>query len=140
MRVLGIDYGDARVGVSVSDPLGITAQGLKTIKNTGIRKLLEELNNIIKNYNPDIIVIGMPKNMDGSLGDRADKTMEFKERLKGIYSGSIEFWDERLTTVSAVKTLNQTNTRGKKRKESVDTIAAMLILQGYLDNISNKKI
>ena len=99
MRIIGIDYGDARVGVAVSDPLGITAQGVGTVKNRGTEKLLSELGGIISEYSPEKIVIGMPKNMDGSLGFRAEATKEFAESLKSIFDGEIVFWDERLTTV-----------------------------------------
>lgn len=132
MRILGIDYGDARVGIAVSDLLGITAQGVGTIKNTGMKKLIEELNKIINEYNPETIVIGLPKNMDGSEGFRVDATHKFKEKLEEIYSGKIEFVDERLTTMGASRFLNETNTRGKKRKNVIDTVSACLILETYL--------
>ena len=132
MRTLGIDYGDARVGVAVSDLLGITAQGVKTIKNTGIKKLLAELKEVIDEYKPEKIVIGLPKNMDGSEGVRAQATREFAKRLEEIYDGKIIFWDERLSSMGAKRYLNETNTRGKKRKEVLDTVAACIILEGYL--------
>lgn len=132
MRTLGIDYGDARVGVAVSDLLGITAQGVKTIKNTGIKKLLAELKEVIDEYKPEKIVIGLPKNMDGSEGFRAQATREFAKRLEEIYDGKIVFWDERLSSMGAKRYLNETNTRGKKRKEVLDTVAACIILEGYL--------
>jgi putative Holliday junction resolvase len=132
MRILGIDYGDARVGVAVSDLLGITAQGLRTIKNTSSKQLMSELSEIIKEYNPDTIVIGMPKNMDGTEGFRAEITKKFAKKLESIYSGSIEFIDERLTTVGASQYLNATNTRGKKRKDVIDTLSACLILESFL--------
>ena len=117
MRILGIDYGDSRVGVAVSDPLGITAQGVKTLKNKNAKKLLAELSAIISEYNPEKIVIGMPKNMDGTEGFRAEATYKFAEDLKSIYQGGIDFMDERLTTVSATRILNETNTRGQDRKK-----------------------
>ncbi len=132
MRILGIDYGDARVGVAVSDLLGITAQGVGTIKNTGSKRLLAELDRIIKEYSPETIVIGLPKNMDGTEGFRVDATKKFAGKLSEIYSGRIEFVDERLTTVGAARFLNTTNTRGKKRKEVIDTVSACLILESYL--------
>jgi putative Holliday junction resolvase len=134
MRILGIDYGDARVGVAVSDMLGFTAQGVRTIKNKGMKKLLEELTEIINEYSPEKIVIGMPKNMDGSEGFRAEATYKFAEELKSIYSGEIIFWDERLSSVGAARYLNETNTRGKKRKDVLDTVAACIILEGYLSS------
>lgn len=132
MRILGIDYGDARVGVAVSDLLGLTAQGVKTIKNTGVKRLLSELLEVINEYKPEKIVIGLPKNMDGSEGFRAEATYEFAEKLKTIYDGEIVFWDERLSSVGAARYLNETNTRGKKRKNVLDTVAACIILEGYL--------
>lgn len=133
MRILGIDYGDARVGVAVSDALGFMAQGVKTIKNTGLKQLLSELNEILMEYKPEKVVIGLPKNMDGSEGFRAEATYKFADKLKTIYSGEIVFWDERLSSVGAARYLNETNTRGKKRKNVLDTVAACIILEGYLN-------
>ena len=115
MRILGIDYGDARVGIAVSDLLGFMAQGVRTIKNRGTEKLLTELKEILDEYKPEKIVIGLPKNMDGSEGFRVDATHEFADALKTIYDGEIVFWDERLSSVGAARFLNETNTRGKKR-------------------------
>lgn len=132
MRILGIDYGDARVGVAVSDLLGMTAQGVRTIKNTGTKRLLTELQEVLTEYRPEKIVIGLPKNMDGSEGFRAEATYEFAKKLKTIYKGEIVFWDERLSSVGAARYLNETNTRGKKRKNVLDTVAACIILEGYL--------
>ncbi len=136
MRILGIDYGDARVGVAVSDVLGFMATGVKTIQNKGTKKLLEELNEILNEYKPEKIVIGLPKNMDGTEGFRVDATKEFAEELKTIFKGEIIFEDERLTTVGATRYLDTTNTRGKKRKAVLDTVSACLILEQYLN--SNK--
>lgn len=133
MRILGIDYGDARVGVAVSDALGFMAQGVKTIKNTGIKQLLNELNEVLTEYKPEKVVIGLPKNMDGTEGFRAEATYEFANKLKTIYEGEIIFWDERLSSVGAARYLNETNTRGKKRKNVLDTVAACIILEGYLN-------
>ncbi len=132
-RIMAIDYGDARVGVAVSDPLGITAQGVETIKNTGRRALFSRLSELIAQYRPSTVVIGLPKNMNGTLGERAQKSMDFEQQLKEIYSGKTELFDERLTTVSAIRTLNETNTRREKRKGVVDTVAATLILQAYME-------
>lgn len=134
MRILGIDYGDARVGVAVSDALGITAQGVGTVKNTGAKKLMEELGKIIAQYSPEKIVVGLPKNMDGTQGFRAEATYKFAEKLKEIYDGEIIFCDERLTTVGAARFLNETNTHGKKRKGVIDTVSACLILESYLNS------
>lgn len=132
MRILGIDYGDARVGVAVSDPLGMAATGVRTIKNTGKKKLLAELSEVLKEYSPETVVIGMPKNMDGTEGFRAEATRKFADTLKEIYSGNIEFTDERLTTAEASRYLNFTNTRGRKRKAVIDTVSACLIVESYL--------
>ena len=131
-RIMAIDYGDARVGIAVSDLLGITAQGVETIKNTGKKALFARLTQLIKEYDPKTVVIGLPKNMNATLGERAVKSQEFAEALKDIYSGEIAFFDERLSTAGAIRTLNETNTRGSKRKAVVDTVAAVLILQGYM--------
>ena len=138
MRILGIDYGDARVGVAVTDLLGLTAQGVGTVKNTGGKKLYEELSKIIDEYKPERIVIGLPKNMDGTVGFRGEATYEFADRLKSVYDGEIVFYDERLSTVGATRFLNETNTRGKKRKEVLDTVAACIILEGYM--MSQKRL
>lgn len=132
MRILGIDYGDARVGIAVTDPLGITAQGVCTLRNRGAKKLIAELSKIIEEYSPETIVVGLPKNMDGTEGFRVDETYKFIENLKTIYSGDIELIDERLTTVGASRYLDTTNTRGKKRKDVIDTVAACLILESYM--------
>lgn len=132
MRILGIDYGDARVGVAVSDIMGFMANGIGTIKNTGRKKLLEELKPILEEYNPETVVIGLPKNMDGTEGFRAEATYKFAEDLKTVYNGKIEFCDERLSTVGAERFLNATDTRGKKRKKVLDTVAACLILEQYM--------
>ena len=117
MRILGIDYGDSRVGTAVSDPLGLTAQGIGTIKNKGMDNLVCELSKLIDKYNPEKIVIGLPKNMDGTIGFRGEESYKLKSRLEEIFLGEIVLWDERLSTVSAAGFLNETNTRGKNRKK-----------------------
>lgn len=137
MRILGIDFGDARIGIAVSDIMGWTAQGVGTVYNKGWQKTAPEIEKIIKEYNPEKIVLGLPKNMDGTLGFRAEATYEFAENLKTIYSGEIIFRDERLTTVGATRFLNETNTRGKSRKGVIDTVSACLILEGYLNESKN---
>lgn len=134
MRILGIDYGDARVGIAVSDPLGFMANGVKTIKNNGKNSLLKELMPILEEYKPEKIVIGLPKNMDGSEGFRVEATHKFAENLKTIYNGEIIYEDERLSTVGAARFLDATDTRGKKRKAVLDTVAACLILEQYLNS------
>lgn len=134
---MGIDYGDARVGVAVTDPLGITTQGVGTVKNGGKKKLAASLKELIDEYKPETIVIGMPKNMDGTEGFRADATYKFADMIKGIYDGEIAFVDERLTTVGAAQFLNATNTRGQKRKDVIDTVSACLILESYMKKKNN---
>lgn len=133
-RILGIDFGDARVGVAVSDILGFGAHGVGTIVNRGMKNLILELEKVIAEYKPEKIVVGMPKNMDGTKGFRADATEEFITALSGVFTGEIVRWDERLTTVGATRFLNETNTRGKKRKDVIDTVSACLILEGYMQS------
>ena len=132
MRLMGIDYGDARVGIALSDPLMIMSQGYKTIQNDGTDALYTEIVEIIKEKEVTKIVIGLPKNMDNSQGFRTDATMEFAEKLKTFTDVEIDFSDERLTTVSAHGFLNEMNVRGKKRKGAVDTLSAALILETYM--------
>ncbi len=134
MRILGIDYGDARVGVAVTDLLGFMANGVKTIQNKSKKKLFEELKAVIDEYKPEKIVVGLPKNMDGSEGFRVDATHEFVKNLKNIYSGDVVLQDERLTSAEAKRYLTVTNTFGKKRKDVLDTVAACLILEQYLQS------
>lgn len=129
---MGIDFGDARVGIALSDPLMIMSQGYKTINNDGTDNLYEEIVAIIKEKEVTKIVIGLPKNMDNTEGFRTDATMEFAEKLKTFTDVPIDFSDERLTTVSAHGFLNEMNVRGKKRKGAVDTLSAALILETYM--------
>lgn len=135
MRILGIDYGDSRVGIAASDLMGWTAQGVRTIPNHSERQLLRELSAVLAEYQPERIVVGLPKNMDGTQGFRAEATYKFAEALKTVYPGEIIFWDERLSTVSAARILNETNTRGKNRKKVLDTVAACIILENYLNSL-----
>lgn len=135
MRIMGIDYGDRRIGIAVSDLLGITAQGVATVQNRGKEKVKPELEKLLKEYNPEKIVLGLPKNMDGTLGFRAEATYEFAEILKELTDCEIIFWDERLTTVSAANILNETNTRGKDRKKVIDTVSACIILENYMNSM-----
>ena len=136
-RILGIDYGDKRVGVAVSDLLGFTSHGVGTIENNGLNTLVRKLESIINEYKPKKIVVGMPLNMDGTRGFRADATDKFISSLSEVYKGEIVTWDERLTTMGASRFLNETNTRGKKRKGVIDTVSACLILDSYLTSAKN---
>ncbi len=136
MRIMGIDYGDSRVGIAVSDALGFTAQGVTTLPNKVYDKMMESLLSIIDQYQCDKIVIGMPKNMNGTMGERCEVTKEFAEDIKTKRpDAEIVFWDERLSTVQAAGILNVTNTRGKDRKNVIDTVAACIILESYLNSI-----
>ena len=139
MRYIGLDVGDRTIGVSVSDPLGFTAQGLKTIRRKSLDYDLEELQKIFSNYKLDGIVIGLPKNMNGTIGPQAEKTIEFGDIIKEKFGIEIIYWDERLTTMQAQRAMLEGNLSRKKRKGLVDKIASVYILQGYLDRISSTK-
>lgn len=138
MRVMGLDYGSKTVGVAISDPLGITAQGIETIERkeeNKLRKTLARIEELAKEYEVGTIVLGLPKNMNNTLGERAEKTLEFKEMLERRTGLSVVLWDERLTTVEAERTLIESKVRREERKKYVDKIAAVFILQGYLDSL-----
>ena len=133
MIILGIDYGDVRTGVSVCDKTEFLASPVCVIKESYVPKLLDKIIEVINAKNPELIVIGLPKNMDGSLGFRAQACTEFADELEKRCGIKTQMWDERLTTVAADKTMMEAGIRREKRKEYVDMIAATLILQGYLD-------
>lgn len=139
-RILGIDYGSSRTGVAITDALGITAQGLETINNNGSDKvLLKRLEEIINGYNVTTIVIGNPLNMDGSISKRSEETDLFIHKLKSRFNKiPIVKVDERLTTVEAYKTMNFLNVKGKKQKSLVDTIAAVYILENYINRTNEE--
>lgn len=140
MRILGLDYGSKTVGVAVSDPLGVTAQRLETIwrkQENKLRRTLAQVEELVKEYEIEKIVLGYPKNMNNTLGERAVKTEEFKSALERRTGLPVVLWDERLTTVAASRVLIESGVRREHRKESVDQIAAAMILQGYLDSLSN---
>ena len=138
MRILGIDYGDARVGIAITDPLGITAQGLETINLNGSDKIvLKRLEELIEQYNVTTIVIGMPINMNGTKTERAEVTEKFIHKMKCKFGKiPIETIDERLTTVEAHKTMNYLNVNKHKKRSIVDTISAVYILETYLKKIN----
>ena len=134
--MLGLDFGSKTVGVAVSDPMGLTAQGLEIIrrqKENQLRKTLARIGALIEEYQVTSIVLGFPKNMNGSEGERCEKTKAFQESLMRRFSLPVTLWDERLTTVMADKIMTEQGIRGEERKQYVDEIAAMLILQSYLD-------
>ena len=137
MRKLSIDYGDARVGIAITDPLGITAQGLETIKNNNNDKIvLKRLEELINEYEIDTFVVGMPYNLKGEKTVRAKKTDEFIHKLKCKFNKiNIVSIDERYTTVEAHKTMNDLNIKKNKKRELVDTIAAVYILQNYINKL-----
>lgn len=139
MRILGLDYGDARCGVAITDPLNVTAQGLETIYCDNSDKIiLKRLDEILSKYDVDTIVVGMPFNMNGTKTDRAEKTEMFIHKLKCKYKDiKIESIDERLTTVAAHKTMNFLDVNKNKKREIVDTISAVYILETYLNKIKN---
>ena len=136
MRIMGLDDGAKTVGVAISDALLLTAQGVETICRTQenkLRKTLARIKSLCEEYEVTEIVLGFPKNMNNTIGDRAEKSLEFAEMLKKRTGLPIVMWDERLTTVEATRTLIESGVRREKRKEYVDKIAAVFILQGYLD-------
>lgn len=138
MRILGLDFGSKTVGVAVSDPLGFTAQGLETItrRDEGkLRQTCARIEELIAELEIEKIVLGYPKNMNNTIGDRGLKTEEFKEMLERRTGLPVILWDERLTTIAANRTLIESGVRRENRKEVIDKVAAGLILQGYLDSI-----
>lgn len=139
MRILGIDYGEARVGTAITDALNITAQGLETIERKNSDKIvLKRLNEIMEKYEIDTIVVGMPLNMNGTKSERAKITEEFIHKLKCKYNKiKIDTIDERLTTVAAHKTMNFLDINKNKKRNIVDTISAVYILETYLNKIKN---
>ena len=133
MRILGLDFGKKRIGAALSDETGLLALALKVIENRGEEKVLEELKEIVSSFEVEEIVIGLPKMMDGSLGQEAAKVHSFASCLRENFSCPINFWDERLSTVEAQNILIQGDLSRKKRKKVVDKLSAVIILQGYLD-------
>lgn len=131
-RIMGLDVGDKTIGVAVSDLMGLTAQGVKTIKRVGKKKDIEELKAIIKEKQVNKIVSGLP-NMNGTLGAQGEKVIKFCELVKAETGIDVEFWDERLSTVAAERSLLEADVSRQKRKKVIDMLAAVIILQGYLD-------
>ena len=142
IRIMGLDFGSKTVGVAVSDPLGITAQGIEIVRRTSenkLRKTLARIEALVAEYQVTEFVLGLPKNMNNTSGERVEKTMEFKAMLERRTGLPVHMWDERLTTVAADRTLIEAGVRRENRKEYVDMLAAVYILQGYLDSIERKK-
>ena len=137
IRIMGLDFGSKTVGVAVSDPLGITAQGIEIVLRTSenkLRKTLARIEELVTEYEVTEIVLGFPKNMNNTIGERAEKSLAFKEMLERRTGLPVVMWDERLTTVAANRTLIEGGVRRENRKDYVDMLAAVYILQGYLDS------
>ena len=138
MRILGLDYGSKTVGVAISDPLGITAQGVETIwrkQENHLRQTLARIEELVSEYHVEKIVLGYPKNMNNTIGERAQKSLEFKEMLERRTGLEVIMWDERLTTIEANEILIESGVRREDRKKVIDKIAATLILQSYLGSL-----
>lgn len=142
MRIMGLDYGTKTVGVAVSDPLGITAQAVETIERKAenkLRQTLARIEALAKEYEVEKFVLGLPKHMNNDIGERAEKSIEFGEMLHRRTGIEVVMWDERLTTASAERTLIEAGVRRENRKQVIDQIAAVFILQSYLDSRSLSK-
>lgn len=142
MRIMGLDYGSKTVGVAISDALLLTAQGIETIERkeeNKLRKTLARIEALIKEYEVEKIVLGLPLNMNDTIGERAEKTLEFKAMLERRTGLEVIMCDERLTTIEAEQILIESNVRREDRKKYIDKIAAGFILQGYLDSLSMQK-
>lgn len=140
MRILGLDFGTHTVGVAVSDELGITAQGVEIIRRKSpgkLRRTLARIEELVVFYGANEIVLGYPKHLNNTEGERCEATREFKEMLERRTELPVRLWDERLTTVAATDIMKESGIRRENRREYVDEIAAMLILQGYLDYLSS---
>ena len=138
MRIMGLDYGTKTVGVAISDALKITALGIETIERkeeNKLRRTCARIEELIKEYDVEKIVLGFPKHMNNDIGERAEKALEFGEMLKRRTGLEVVMWDERLTTVAAERTLIESKVRRENRKQYIDKIAAVFILQGYLDSL-----
>ena len=135
MRIMGLDFGSKTVGVAVSDPLGITAQGVEIVRRKSpnkLRQTLARIDELVREYGVEELVLGYPKNMNGTEGERCEKTREFKELLEKRTGLPVALWDERLTTVAADRSMMEAGLGRYERKEHVDEIAAVFILQGYM--------
>lgn len=135
MRIMGLDFGSKTVGVAISDPLLVTAQGIEIIRRkeeNKLRQTLSRIEELIREYEVSEIVLGLPKNMNDTLGERAELTLEFRDKLERRTGLPVHMWDERLTTMAADKAMMEAGIRRENRKEYVDKIAAVFILQGYL--------
>ena len=139
MRIMALDVGSRTIGIACSDALLMTAQGIETIRRTSLENDFNRLRELISEYEVHELVVGMPKNMNGTKGDRAEKTEEFVEKMKAVIDLPVTFWDERLSTVMAERQLIAADMSRKKRKGVIDKMAAVVILQGYLDRLQFSK-
>lgn len=142
MRILGLDYGSRTVGVAVSDPLGITAQPVEIVRRkeeNKLRRTLARIEELAGEYQAELFVLGLPKNMNSTLGERAEKSLEFGKMLERRTGLPVVMWDERLTTVAANRAMIEGGVRREERGQHVDALAAALILQGYLDSLGTQK-
>lgn len=134
MRIMGLDLGDKTIGVAISDPLGWTAQGIEVIRRDGdTDRELNRLRELVAEYGVELVVLGLPRNMNGTLGERGEKAKAFAGEIQKALSMPVELWDERLSTVAAERILLEADTSRAKRKKVIDKVAAAIILQGYLD-------
>ena len=135
---MGLDVGDRTIGIAISDELGITAQGLKTLRRKSTEEDFKEIASILAHFEIEKIIVGIPRNMDGSLGIQAEKVLRWAEVLRAQFKIPVDVWDERLSTVGATRVLLEADLSRRKRKKVVDKLAAVLILQGYLDQSRRK--
>lgn len=136
---MSLDVGSRTIGIACSDALLMTAQGIETIRRTSLEKDFNRLQELITEYEVHELVVGMPKNMNGTKGERAEKTEEFVEKMKEVIDLPVTYWDERLSTVMAERQLIAADVSRKKRKSVIDKMAAVVILQGYLDRLQINK-
>lgn len=139
MRIMSLDVGSRTIGIACSDALLMTAQGIETIRRTSLEKDFNRLQELIAEYEVHELVVGMPKNMNGTKGERAEKTEEFVEKMREVIDLPVSYWDERLSTVMAERQLIAADVSRKKRKSVIDKMAAVVILQGYLDRLQFNK-
>lgn len=139
MRIMCLDIGTKTIGVALSDPFGWTAQGLEVIRRRNLETDMARLAQIISEYSVEMIVAGLPKNMDGTVGSQAEQVLEFIRQLQAVITLPVITWDERLSTVAAERALLEADVSRGKRKKVIDKMAAVFILQGYLDSIENSK-
>ena len=139
MRIMSLDVGSRTIGIACSDALLMTAQGIETIRRTSLEKDFNRLQELIAEYEVHELVVGMTKNMNGTKGERAEKTEEFVEKMKEVIDLPVTYWDERLSTVMAERQLIAADVSRKKRKSVIDKMAAVVILQGYLDRLQFNK-